>query len=166
MALKRKNPTSEDYKDKYIEEKFKGVYQHIDAIPTLINARFLTVDEQLDRIEDHAARTNGRVSKHDDEIKDLNKRVDDAMEWAHHVVDTRPSGCPSFENINKVSTRVEKLEGKLEDAMFFIRHPKLFIGIITGAVLIVLFTLFLNLHSVRSIKSQQDNILDVVESEK
>ncbi len=150
----------ETYRDKYLEQKFRGVEDQIKAIPTLINAQFLAVDVKLSRIEDHVERTNGRVNKHDSEIEELNERVDGTLEWAHHVVDTRPSGCPSFESINKVAERVDKLEDKLEDAMFFVRHPKLFVAILVGAVLFMLGMFIVNTHNIRNFKIDTQELVE------
>ena len=47
------------------------------------------------------------------------------MAWAHHVVDTRPQGCPSIADVKEVSDDVEELKKELRDALFFVRHPKL-----------------------------------------
>ncbi len=68
---------------------------------------------------------------------------------------------------------MEELESKLEDAMFFIRHPKVFMGIIVFFVMASLFTLYQTVHEaglmrdarydMNSTKIEAQQILDAVQ---
>ena len=145
----------EEYNEKYIEEKFKGVTGNIDALITLMNSHFKNVDEQLDRIEHHAEDTNSKVTHAEDDIRVVNRRVDDAEKWAHHIVDTRPLGCPNLDRVIKIEDKIEEceeefeekvemLKSKLEDVFFVAKYPKLFLAVLVAAVLLSLATFLTN----------------------
>ena len=158
--------TRKNYKDEYFEEKFRSLEAALHGQMTVMNAHFENVEDQLERIENHAALTNSRVTHAEADIKAVNGRIDKAMEWANHVVDTRPKGCPSIEKIavletemsqckkdfegkideleDSVEGKVDELKGKLEDVFFFARHPKLFVAILVAAVLLSLATFVTN----------------------
>ena len=145
----------EEYNEKYIEQKFENVMTKLDGLVTLFNANFENIDEQLDRIEAHAKLTNSRVSHAEDDIVAVNKRIDEAMTWANHIVDTRPTGCPNLDRViqvenevrackNEFTKSVGELKKKLEDVFFIAKYPKLFLGAIVVAVLISIATLISN----------------------
>lgn len=92
-----------------------------------LDERFKGINDKLDRIEEHVKLTNGRVSKLEDERMKL-----------QHYVDTHPGTCPNLDKIHKTEERITELEKRLEDAFFFIRHPKLFVA---GFVVIVILSL-------------------------
>jgi hypothetical protein len=114
-------PNSEDYR-KYLEEKFNGFH-------SLMDAQFIIVNDKLELIHNEAKKTNGRINK-----------LEEYKDYAQKVIDRRPTECPNLEKMNKTEDRIEILEKKLEDAMFFVRHPKLFIGVIVFFVLMSLAT--------------------------
>ena len=140
-------PTSEDYR-KYLEEKFEGfgklmnaqfinVHDKLDAQDKKLDAQDRKLDAQdevLKAIKIQVVKTNGTVQEHE-RFKD----------YAQKIIDKRPTECPNLEKISDTSDRIGKLEQKLEDAMFFIRHPKLFVGIIVVCVLLVVATVVSNI---------------------
>lgn len=111
---------SNDYR-LYLEEKFDGLRTYMDDHFELINGK-------LSNIEIQVTKTNGRVT-------DLEKYRD----YAQGVIDKRPTECPNIKRFEKLEAKLEVFEQKLEDVMFFIRHPKLFIGTVVVLVILSLF---------------------------
>jgi len=101
---------------------------------TYLELQFKTIHDTLERIEDQTRLTNGRVNE-------LEKELDQAVEWGRNVVDTRVTNCPNIKRFEKLEAQMETLHIKLEDAMFFIRHPKLFIGTLVVLVLAAIATI-------------------------
>lgn len=118
-----------------IEEKFKG-------LASLINARFENVEDRLDEIKTHVERTNGRVTE-------LEKKE---REYAH-IVDTRHINCPNLNLMNSCHDKIEKMDEKLQDLNFFLRHPKLFIAGMTVIILLTLVT-FLNNNPLKAFQKE------------
>lgn len=144
-----------DYKDEYLEEKFKGLGNEVASLVTLINARFKNVDEQLDRVEKHAENTNSRVNHAEEDIVLVNKRLDDALTFVRHYIDVHPQSCPNAEIItstkkeiktfkDEVDGKFDALKSRLEDVFFVTKYPKLFLAGIVVAVLMSLLTLISN----------------------
>lgn len=98
-----------------------------------LDERFKGVKEQLDRIEEHVKLTNGRVSKLEDQKLEI-----------QHYIDTHPGTCPNLDKIKKTEERISDLEKKLEDAFFFLRHPKLFVAGFTVVIILSLATFLSN----------------------
>lgn len=120
---------------KYIEEKFKG-------LTSLMNARFENVDDKLDEINKHVQVTNGRVTE-------LEKKE---REYAH-IVDTRHINCPNLNLMNSCHDKIEKMDEKLQDLNFFLRHPKLFIAGMTVVIILTLAT-FLNDNPLKTFQKE------------
>ena len=106
-----------------------------------LDLQFKTIHDTLDRIEKQTMRTNGRVTEAEGEIDELEEKVDKAIEYANHVIDTRVTNCPNISRFEKLEHKMEQLKTQLEDAMFFIRHPKVFVGAIVVLVLAALATI-------------------------
>ena len=121
----------------YLEEKFSGLNTHM-------NAQFGAVHDKLDSIEKQTTDTNSRVNHLEDDVVDLEKKVDGAIADGKHILDTRVVNCPNLKRFEKFENQLVDLETKLEDAMFFIRHPKLLVGSIVVLVIISILTLFEN----------------------
>jgi len=108
---------------------------------TYLEFQFKTIHDTLDRIEKQTKETNGRVTELEGELGRADKRINDAVAWGRHVVDTRVTNCPNIKRFEKLENAMEGLHKKLEDAMFFIRHPKVFIGAIVVLVLAAIATI-------------------------
>jgi hypothetical protein len=112
------------------ENEYMILSEQLKGLTTLINAQFLEVHDRLDKI-------NGKVAKHDDQIieilieKAVNKQEQKTIVSEHILT------CPVSKDLNI-------LKGTLEDLNFFVRHPKLFIGIL---VVIVILTLGIFIES-------------------
>lgn len=98
-----------------------------------LDERFKGINDKLDRIEEHVKVTNGRVTRLEDEKLKL-----------QHYIDTHPVTCPNLDKIKDATNRIDILEKKLEDAMFFVRHPKLFIAGISLIVILSIATFLTN----------------------
>lgn len=113
----------------YLAQKFDNLDEKFKAQNTLINAQFGGLNDTLKLIHEEAKKTNSRINK-----------LEEYKDYAQGVIDKRPVECPNLKKMNATEDRIEKLEKKLEDAMFFVRHPKLFIGIIVFFVIMSLAT--------------------------
>lgn len=108
---------------------------------TYLELQFKTMHETLERIEKQTILTNGRVTETEKCIDTLEKKVDDAVNYGRHVIDTRVTNCPHIKRFEKLEGKMEALKTQLQDAMFFIRHPKLFVGAIVVLVLAAIATI-------------------------
>ena len=108
---------------------------------TYLELQFKTIHDTLDRIENQTRLTNGRVTDTEKVVEVLEKKVDKAVSWGKHVMDTRVTNCPNLKRFEVLEDAMEKLNVKLQDAMFFIRHPKVFIGAIVVLVLAAIATI-------------------------
>lgn len=104
----------------YFDEKF-------DGLEKLFNSKLETLTTVVSNIETQTTKTNSRVSK-----------LEEFKEYGQHVIDTRPTECPNLPKFEKLTEKQEDLETKLEDALFFVRHPKLFIGFIAVCVVAII----------------------------
>ena len=107
-------PESNDYR-KFIEGQLESLHESL-------NQQFKNQNETLIRIEAQVLRTNGRITKAEQDIMDIK------VKESQHIVN-----CPQ-------SSRLDKIEDSLADYNFFKRNPKLSLGIIVVSVLIVLFS--------------------------
>jgi len=108
---------------------------------TYLELQFKTMHETLERIEGQTKLTNGRVTDLEKELDKVDERLTGAVKWGKHVVDTRVTNCPNVKRFEKLEAKMEALHDKLEDAMFFIRHPKVFIGAIVVLVIAAIATI-------------------------
>ena len=153
-------PDSKDYR-LYLDQRF-------DGLNTLMNAHFINVKDTLDAIKTQTEKTNGRVTEVEDDLKAFKEIANKAIADGKHVIDSRVTECPNIKRFEKLEIKMEGLEHKLEtdvkdaqnefradskilketlqDAMFFIRHPKVFMGIIVFFVLASIFTLYQTIH--------------------
>ncbi len=108
----------------YLNERF-------DAFGKLINAHFQNVEDKLERIETQTTKTNGRVTLAENKINELERK-----ELTH--IQT----CPQ-------APKVEKINEELSEYRLFIKHPKLGIAIIAGAVLLFIATTFAGIEKAK-----------------
>jgi len=121
----------------YLEEKFSGLASHM-------NAQFINVNDTLLVIKDQTTRTNSRVNHLEDDLKGLEEKADKAIAHGNHIIDTRVTDCPNIERFKSCESKIEEINNKFEDAMFFVRHPKLFIGVIVVFVILTLASVYEN----------------------
>ncbi len=109
---------TDNYKDLYYEERFKG-------LTTLLNGHMIHITDILEAIEKQTTKTNGRVTE-----------LEAFKQKAQTILDTRESNCPVVEKMDKRIDGI--LLEKYADLNFVLRHPKLFVGAIVVMVLLSL----------------------------
>ena len=112
------------------DSEYKVLIEQIKGLTTLVNARFTETHERLDKI-------NGKVAKHEDQITETLIERARNREEQKNIVTNHILTCP-------VSKDLSGLKKTLDDLNFFIRHPKLFIGILVTIVLLTLATFLEN----------------------
>ena len=112
------------------DNEYKILSEQIKGLATLINAQFQEVHDRLDKI-------NGKVATHESQITEVLIERAKNREEQRHVVTNHILTCP-------VSKDLTGLKKTLDDLNFFIRHPKLFIGILVTIVIITLATFLEN----------------------
>jgi len=115
----------------YLNERF-------DVFGKLINAQFLNVNERLERIETQTTKTDGRISSNENKIIDLEKKD------LTHILD-----CP-------MAPKIEKINEELSEYRLFLKHPKLGIAVIAGAVLFFIATTFIGIENAKSSYSEEN----------
>jgi hypothetical protein len=111
-----------------------------------MNAHFSNVKDSLDSIKKDTALTNSRVTHLEDDFEKEKEKTEKAIAYGNHVIDSRVTECPNIVRFEKLEGKMEGIESKFEDVMFFVRHPKLFIILITFFVLTTLFTVYQSVH--------------------
>lgn len=138
-------PDSKDYR-MYLEEKFSSVHKKLDAIV------------------EQTTKTNGRVNELEQEDKRIEKRIDDAMTWAHHVVDTRETECPHAKAVKSLSDEVadirrEKRFKREQSEHWWVRYRDSLTTIGTVLAFLTLFAMmFWNNDKTEKLKDQVDMI--------
>jgi hypothetical protein len=127
---------SDDYR-MYLEERF-------NSLTTLVNAQSEVTHEWLEKLEAHAARTNGRV--HDLENKLIVVEKD---------ILTHPMRCNKAKDIDKINIKVDDVVKDLEEYRMLKKYPKLIVIVITFLVIGILISAygtFKTIHSEKAIK--------------
>lgn len=107
-----------------IDEKFTGLTH-------LINARFETIEDRLERIEGQTTKTNGRVTS------------------LEHKELTHIQNCP-------VSPKIEKINEELAEYKMLKKYPKIGIGIVAAAVLMFLITTLTSIEKVKKVTTEEN----------
>jgi hypothetical protein len=163
---------SSDYR-LYLEERFNG-------LNTSMNAHFMNVKDTLDSIKKDTGLTNSRVNHLEIDLQALEEKANKAIAYGNHVIDSRVTECPNLKRFEKLEVKMEGLESKLEndvneardefradskvlketlqDAMFFVRHPKMFVGIIVFFVLVSIYSIYESGHLRGILNSTKDDI--------
>jgi len=116
---------------KLFDEKLLGLHNEITSGNKLIL-------ERVDNVNNTVLKQNSRIGK-----------LEEYKEYAQGVIDKRSYECPHiprFEECEKEIKRtkdsfdeaIDKIEKSLEDVLFFVRHPKLFIGLLVTLVILTL----------------------------
>ena len=104
----------------------KRMYERFDANAELMNAKFENIEDKIDTLNEKVAKQNGRVTKLEEKQGDM----------------LRPSDIKV--GFDKCEERFEKINKDIDDAKFFLRHPKVFIA---GIVILVILTLATYINS-------------------
>jgi tetrahydromethanopterin S-methyltransferase subunit G len=133
------------------EAEHKVVTEQIKGLTTLINSQFRNVEDNFQAVHQRLDKINGKVGKHDEQINEALIERAKNREEQRNMIPTHVMNCPNLQEIRgcrikieNVETKMEKLQGQLEDAFFFIRHPKLFIATLVIIVLLTLGTFISN----------------------
>ena len=116
---------------KLMDEKLLGLHNEIISGNKLIL-------EKLEGVNATVLKQNSRIGK-----------LEDYRTYAQGVIDKRPTECPHIPRFEEceveikktkegVDNAIHKIEKSLEDVFFFIRHPKLFIGLLVTLVILTL----------------------------
>ena len=146
---KRKIPTSrstEDYKMKYLEEKFDGLYGKLDDVKDHLE----TIDTKLTVIETQTTKTNSRVNHLETELKEVQDEADKQYEWGHKIVSERNTNCPLIPKMTTLEEDVKLIKENLLEYNFFKKYPK-------AAALIIAFVVFTIGMSVYTALSSRSN---------
>jgi hypothetical protein len=111
---------SEDYR-LYLEEKFRGIEEHLEVFPTLINGQFKDVHTELKFIKEQTTKTNDRVTHLEDKVIIIDKNL------LEH-----PVNC-------KLVPEFNKLKEDLIEYKFFKKYPKamgILIAVFVGLMLL------------------------------
>jgi len=129
------------------DNEYRVLSEQLKGLTTLINAQFQEVHERLDKI-------NGKVALHDVQITEALIERARNREEQKNIIPTHILSCPLNGKLSALEDSVSELEGcgnkiktiekSLEDVNFFLRHPKLFIGMLVVLVLISLATFLEN----------------------
>jgi hypothetical protein len=107
--------------------------ERFKGISTLINSQFIDVHDRLQKIEAQTTKTNGRVNKL--EIDNI----------------THPINCPQ-------GPKIEEINKTLADIRFFIKYPKLAVGIASVFIFIFLSSAILFYSGLTSnLKQSKEN---------
>jgi len=115
----------ENYQDKYLEEKFKG-------LATLININHETILDKIKTVDQKVTKTNGSVARHEDRITILERNYDK---------------CP----VHSMKKDIKKIEEETDTARFFYRNPKLIKPLLIGSVFLSTASLALILLQISNI---------------
>jgi predicted RNase H-like nuclease (RuvC/YqgF family) len=122
----------------YLKTEFDGIHSAIEKLSTTVDKLVETTND----IKVQTTKTNNRVNYLDEGLKSLETEVEKDMEWAHSIVDNRTTtSCPNLKAITDSTHKIETLEDGLKDINFFVRHPKLFIGMLVVLVLLSLVSI-------------------------
>lgn len=122
---------------KLIDEKLIGLHKEIASGNTLIL-------EKIDGLNNTVLKQNSRIGK-----------LEDYKEYAQGVIDKRIVECPHIPRFEECEVEIKKtkesfddaikkIEKSLEDILFFVRHPKLFIGLLVTLVILTLASIIEN----------------------
>lgn len=120
-------------------EQLNGLVKLIEAQNKSVELQFKGVNDRLDKI-------NGRIGKNEDKVNDIilqnatNVGIYKEDQAGHY------GKCPNTKKIQEVAEKVEEYEKKrlveYQDLNFFLRHPKVFVGILVVLVVLTIGSLY------------------------
>ena len=129
---------SDDYR-LYLEERFKeqGVdLQEIKDGIASINSHLKELNAKVVEHEKYIVYANGVIETRQKQTEAIEKKIEELA----GEVKKYPLACPNMSRIKKYEQNMVVIERKLEDVFFFLRHPKLFMGILVVCTLLALFS--------------------------
>jgi len=133
------------------DEKIRGLENKIDSGNKLLGEKIETLNKNI-------LKQNSRVGKLEEEDKRIEKKVDDAMVWAHHIVDTRSTDCPNLKRIGEIEKDVEDINKSLTIYNLIKEYPKL---ALSALVVLVVGSIISGLSIVKTAiaNDRQDEII-------
>lgn len=118
--------------------------KYLDKCFENVQSKFGSIEKTLGNIEKHLEKQNGSVARLQEES---NKRLIIVEDFRHLEKD--------FES---VKDKVDKIDKDLLEVWFFKKYPKVFIGILTAAVLATLGISFFNKKDMKEIRTKVNYI--------
>lgn len=124
-----------------LDEKLKGVHAKIDA-------EFTVVNMQLSQIKEQTTKTNGRVSRLEENVTSLEKRE------IYHYTE-----CPNSE-------KIESINSELMEYRIFKKYPKIGIGVLAFTCLISIISIWMFVERVGTNTSAiKENTQEIIKSD-
>mgnify|MGYP001187804647 CR=1 FL=1 len=114
-----------------MDQKLLGLHNEI------INGNKLIL-EKIEGINNTVLKQNSRINKLEDHRESMQSFVDRRVIDCPHL--SKFDDCSSEINKTKdtLNKAIQRIEKSLEDVLFFVKHPKLFISILVAIVLLAL----------------------------
>ena len=74
---------------------------------------FKHIRTELGYIKEAVDRTNSRVTHLEDDFEKEKEKMEKAIAYGNHVIDSRVTECPNIKRFEKLEGKMEGLEGKL-----------------------------------------------------
>ena len=104
--------------------------ERLSSLTTLVNARFLNLDEKLEMIHEQTLKTNEKVAHHEAQIQEA------LIERARNREEQRQVK----EYVEENCDRVENIEKSLEEYRMAIKYPRLFIVGLAFVIILSILT--------------------------
>lgn len=136
------------------EEKIKGLEGKIDSGNKLLGEKIETLNKNI-------LKQNSRIGKLEEEDKRIEGKVDDAVTWAHHVVDTRSTDCPNLTRIKQTEEDIVTINKSLTLYNIIREYPKIALG---ALVVLVVGSIISGLSIVKTAitNDRQDEIIQQI----
>ena len=120
--------------------------EQIKGLVSLIEAQNKTNEVQFEGINSRLDKINGRIGKNEDKVNEI--ILNNATQLGIYKEDSIKHyiNCPRSVEIKELSDRFNKYEkdqaSQYADLNFFIRHPRVFVGILVVLVILTLGSLY------------------------
>lgn len=123
--------------EKYIDKSIENLETKIDSNKELFNRQFDSFDIKFDNFEEDLQRGFKSINDNINRLKDdLNREIEHKIDIK--TVEIKNSADNSINEI-KNNSNIKKLLGDtLEDAIYFVRHPRMFVAIVVSMILLAL----------------------------
>jgi hypothetical protein len=126
----------------YLNERFEGLTK-------LMNAQFEIIHNNLDAIKKQTTETNSRVTYLEEDVEELEEKVDEAITYGNHVIDTRAINCPNVKRIEGLEKDVKTIgiwksteEGLKSEDRYYIDHRIKIWGTLVASLLLIVTIYF------------------------
>jgi uncharacterized protein YPO0396 len=116
------------------QNEYALLNEQINGLTKLVNARFENIDEKLEQIHTEAKRTNGRVTKTEEQIQSALVEREGNREHQKQIAKLVTDNC----------SEITQIKNSLQEYGMFMKYPKLFVA---GLVVVVILTLAVFMES-------------------